>query len=147
MDVNWLCLDGDGRSNFDKLLFRSDWPHVRPSAGSQVQLSLAFGALTERVGSEIDLLTLVSHPEHGMSVLAYGNLTKRVWIVQERQQTSACDDRPKVDHSSVAIIPANLQHALNDGLRRNDPRNLSHPILPGFRPATHASHAASNCSR
>jgi hypothetical protein len=43
---------------------------VPKPAGLQVELGLAFGTLAERVASEIDLLAVISPPEHRVSMLA-----------------------------------------------------------------------------
>src|SRR5947207_6031948 len=117
-----------------RLIPRSCDPPAVPGSGlardQSVDLGLFFGVTSERVGAEIDFLSLVANPKHMVTVLFDPNFLKILRLLQPSEDAFAGDDWPEVDNPFISIIEYELQHAVNDSLGGNDARQfLFHSII------------------
>src|SRR5436309_7056139 len=91
-----------------------------------MQFRLFLGALAKRAGTKIDLLTVLVDPNERMAIFADLKIFEVLGVLQIGENLATRNHGPQVDHPDVAIVPFDLQDAVDHGLRGNDVGDITH---------------------
>ncbi len=91
-----------------------------------MEFGLLLGTLAKRGRTKINLLTLLVGPNERMAIFANLKIPKTFGVLQILKNLAARNDRPKVDDANIAIVPLDLQDAMDHDLSRSYSRDIIH---------------------
>jgi hypothetical protein len=97
------------------------------SACEMKEASLTFGALTQGVGSEIDLVSLIVEPEDLVAVFLKFEIVETGRAgTKEFKHFTLCKQWPQINDAGKAVLPDDLDDAKYDRLRTMHRDYVSH---------------------
>jgi hypothetical protein len=104
-----------------------------------MDLRLSFRVAAERVRAQIDNVTLVVEPRHGMPEFVNSDGGEMRRRAEPGKNLPLRDQRPEVDDAFVAVVEGDPQHAMDDRLRFDDTGRLFHSIGPCLTSRRHTA--------